>query len=339
MTQKIEQFLADMPAWKKAIAPYQKPDLRRSLWQMANTLIPYTLIWGLMMWTIGRSFWLTLPLIILAAGFMVRAFIIFHDCGHGAFFASRRANEIVGFITGMLTLTPYFSWRHGHALHHATSGDLDRRGAGDIWMITVDEYREASSWKRLAYRLYRTPIILFFVGPALLFLILQRFPNKYDRAKERRSIFLTDFAILLPAILISLLIGVKSYLILQVSVMGLAATVGVWLFYVQHQYEGVYWQRHDAWNYAQAAVMGSSFYKLPRILQWFTGNIGYHHVHHLSPRIPNYNLEACHNANPGLQVEPVTLLESFRSVRFRLWDEANQKLISFREFKTLPVST
>lgn len=245
MTQNIEQFLADKAAWKKAIAPYQQPDLRRSLWQLATTLIPYILLWTLMILTIRVSFWLTLPLIILAAGFMIRAFIIFHDCGHGSFFASRRANEIVGFITGLVVLTPYFSWRHGHALHHAASGDLDRRGPGDIWMMTVDEYRAATPWQRFAYRMYRTPLILFIIAPALLFILFQRFPNKYDRAKERKSIFLTNLALLLQAILISLLIGFKTYLILQVSVMALAATAGVWLFYVQHQYEGVYWKRHE----------------------------------------------------------------------------------------------
>ena len=339
MTQKIETFLSDNKAWKTAVAPYQQPDLRRSLWQIANTLIPYTLLWALMILTIrfSLSAWLLLPLVILAAGFMIRSFIIFHDCGHGAFFASRRANEIVGFITGLVALTPYFSWRHGHALHHASSGDLDRRGPGDIWMMTVDEYRAATPWQRFSYRLYRTPIILLIVGPSLLFLLFQRFPTKTDRAKERQSVYLTDFAILLPAVLISLLIGFKAYIILQVAVIALGATAGVWLFYVQHQYEGVYWQRHDEWNYAIAAVTGSSYYKLPRILQWFTGNIGYHHIHHLSPRIPNYNLEACHKANPGLQVKPLTLGQSWRCLRYRLWDEANARLISFREFRALPV--
>ena len=339
MTQNIEQFLTDKAAWKKAIAPYQQSDLRRSLWQLANTLIPYTLLWGLMVLVIraAYSLWLLLPLVILAAGFMVRSFIIFHDCGHGAFFADRRANEIVGFITGVLTLTPYFSWRHGHALHHASSGDLDRRGAGDIWMMTVDEYRAATPWQRFGYRMYRMPPILLIIGPTLLFVLFQRFPNKYDRAKERNSVFLTDFTILLPAVFISLLIGFKAYIILQVAVMGLAATAGVWLFYVQHQYEGVYWKRHEKWDYAVAAVTGSSYYKLPRLLQWFTGNIGYHHIHHLSPRIPNYNLEACHKATPNLQVKPLTLGQSWRCLRFRLWDEANHRLISFREFRALPV--
>lgn len=336
MTQQIDKFLSDKAAWKKAIAPYQQPNLRRSLWQLANTLIPYTLLWVMMVWAVRVSYWLTIPLIILAAGFMVRAFIIFHDCGHGSFFASRRANEIIGFITGLVVLTPYFSWRHGHALHHASSGDLDRRGPGDIWMMTVNEYRAASPWQRFGYRLYRTPVILFLIGPALLFLLFQRFPNKYDRAKERRSVYLTDLAILLQAILISLLIGFKAYIILQTAVMALAATAGVWLFYVQHQYEGVYWQPHEKWDYAIAAVTGSSFYKLPRILQWFTGNIGYHHIHHLSPRIPNYNLEACHEDNPDLQVKPLTFRESLHCLRYRLWDEANARLINFREFRALP---
>jgi omega-6 fatty acid desaturase (delta-12 desaturase) len=181
------------------------------------------------------------------------------------------------------------------------------------------------------------PLVIFIIGPVFLFILIQRFPTRLDRAKERSSIFLTNFTILLPAVLISLLAGFKTYIILQVSVMALAATVGVWLFYVQHQYEGVYWQRHDKWDYALAAVTGSSYYKLPRLLQWFTGSIGFHHIHHLSPRIPNYNLEACYKANPALQVKPLTLRDSLNCLRYRLWDEDNQRLISFREYRELPV--
>ena len=335
MKQTVSRpVLMDKTAWKEAVTPYQTPSLRLSLWQITNTLVPYVLLWFLMVYAYRISFWLALPLIILAAGFLIRTFIIFHDCGHGAYFTSRRANEIVGFITGVFVFTPYFSWRHGHAIHHASSGDLDRRGAGDIWMMTVEEYLDSPFWRRVGYRFYRNPFILFIIGPAFLFFIMERIPSQ-GRKRERRSVMLTNVSLLLLAILMSILIGFKTYIILQGLVMSLAATAGVWLFYVQHQYEDVYWERHEDWDYATAAVEGSSFYKLPKVLQWFTGNIGYHHIHHLSPRIPNYYLEACHNANPDLQVEPVTLLQSFKCIRYRLWDEANYRLISFREFRQL----
>ncbi|HEX6387408.1 MAG TPA: fatty acid desaturase [Anaerolineae bacterium] len=332
----IRPVLADKRAWKKAIAPYQKPDLRHSLWQLANTLVPYLLIWVLMVPAARISYWLALPLIILAAGFVMRSFIIFHDCGHGAFFASRRANEIVGFITGLLTFTPYFFWRHSHALHHAASGDLDRRGSGDIWMMTVEEYLAATPWQRFVYRLYRNPVILFGLAPLFLFLIIYRIPRR-GRAREHRSVMLTNVTLLAIVVLMSLLVGFKTYVILQLSILAIATTAGVWLFYVQHQYEGVYWQRHEEWDYATAAVEGSSFYKLPKVLQWFTGNIGFHHIHHLSPRIPNYNLERCHDENPALQVEPITLWQSFQCLRYRLWDEANQRLIGFGELRQLEI--
>ncbi len=335
MTQsEIRPILAETRAWKTAVAPYQKPDLYRSLWQIINTLVPYLLVWVLMVPAFRISFWLALPLIILAAGFTMRAFIIFHDCGHGAFFSSRRANEIVGFVTGLVAFTPFFAWRHGHALHHSASGDLDRRGDGDVWMMTVNEYLASPWWRRAVYRVYRFPLVLFVISPLILFLFVHRIPTK-GRKREHRSVWLTNIALLMITILMSLLIGFKTYAILQVSILALAASAGVWLFYVQHQYEEVYWQRHNAWDYATAAVEGSSFYKLPKVLQWFTGNIGFHHIHHLSPRIPNYNLEPCHNANPELQVEPLTLLESFKCIRYRLWDEANFRLIGFGELKKI----
>ena len=334
--QNLENLLTNNAAWKRLIAPYQQPDHRKSIWQIANTLIPYLLLWPLMVWSYRISYWLALPFILLAAGFTVRAFIIFHDCGHGAFFRSRRANTIVGFVTGIVSFTPYFAWRKSHALHHAASGDLDRRGVGDIWMMTVDEFRQASTWQQLWYRIYRNPFILFVVGPVLMFLVFERIPRG-DRPEERRSIWITNIALLGVALLMSWLIGFWTYVALQLSVLAIAATAGVWLFYVQHQYEDVYWERHGEWNYAVVAVEGSSFYKLPRVLQWFTGNIGFHHIHHLSPRIPNYNLERCHNDNPELQVEPLTFWQSFKCMRYRLWDEANGRLISFREFRKMMI--
>jgi omega-6 fatty acid desaturase (delta-12 desaturase) len=325
----------DKAAWKKIVAAYQVPDLRRSLWQIANSLIPYIILWIIMIQTMKISYWLTLPFIVLAAGFLARLFIIFHDCGHGSFFASRRANDSVGFIMGLFNFTPYYFWRHEHAVHHASSGDLDRRGSGDVWMMSVNEYQAATVWKRLIYRLYRNPIILFGIGPIFLFLILHRLPVKKVRRREQFSILYTNLALVLLAAVISLLIGFQTFAILQLSVLFVSSTVGVWLFYVQHQYEGVYWQRHDEWDYATAALEGSSFYKLPKVLQWFTGNIGFHHIHHLSPRIPNYNLERCHNENPLFQIEPVTLRQSLGSLRYRFWDEANNRLIGYRELRQI----
>jgi omega-6 fatty acid desaturase (delta-12 desaturase) len=322
-------------AWQPIVARYQRPNLRRSLWQIASTHIPYVLVWFIMVQTIKISYWLTVPFIFLAAGFLVRNFIIFHDCGHQSFFASRRANDIVGFITGVVTFTPYVAWRHDHAVHHATSGDLDRRGNGDVWMMTVDEYLAATPRKQFIYRLYRDPFIQFIVAPFFLFMILNRFPLPKMGKRERRSVFYTNVAILGAVVLMGLLIGFKTYAILQLSVAVIAATTGVWLFYVQHQYEGVYWEKHESWDYARAAVEGSSFYKLPKVLQWFTGNIGYHHIHHLSPRIPNYNLEACHAEITMFDVKTVTFWESLGCIRFRLWDEENGRLISFGELEQL----
>jgi len=291
-------------AWKEIVAKYQRPSVSRAVWQIVNTLVPYAALWYLMYFTLAVSYWLVVPLAILAGGFMMRLFIIHHDCGHGSFFESRRANDIWGFITGVLTFTPYYHWRWEHAAHHSTSGDLDRRGMGDIWTLTVQEYLESSRWKRFAYRL--------------------------ARRRERHSVYWTNLAILGMAAGVSWIFGIRAYLVIQFTAMAVAGSAGVWLFYVQHQFDGVYWERSDEWDYAKAALQGSSFYKLPKVLQWFSGNIGFHHIHHLSPRIPNYHLEKCHQAEPLFQtVKPVTLLSSFKSFTFRLWDEQRRKLVGY----------
>jgi omega-6 fatty acid desaturase (delta-12 desaturase) len=267
---------------------------------------------------------------------MVRIFIIHHDCGHGSYFKSRKANDIWGFITGVLTLTPYYLWRWEHAVHHASSGDLDGRGTGDVWTLTVQEYLEASRGKRFAYRLARNPVVLFVIAPLVLFLVKHRFPNSKASKRERHSVYWTNLGILGMAAAMSWVFGIEAYVLLQVMVVAVAGSVGVWLFYVQHQFEGVYWERRDDWDYTTAALQGSSFYKLPKILQWFSGNIGYHHIHHLSPRIPNYNLERCHKADPLFQsVKPITLFSSFKSFTFRLWDERRHKLVGYRHLRIL----
>jgi acyl-lipid omega-6 desaturase (Delta-12 desaturase) len=323
-------------AWKEIVARYQKPAVWRGLWQVANTLIPYCVLWFLMYRTLTISYWLTVPLAVLAGAFLVRLFIIHHDCGHGSFFKSRRANDILGFITGVLTLTPYHHWRWEHALHHSTSGDLDRRGTGDIWTLTVQEYLESSRWRRFSYRLARNPLVLFVVAPLYLFLVKQRFPVSKASRRERNSVHWTNLVILAMAVGLSWIFGIKAYLIIQLTVMMVAGSAGVWLFYVQHQFDGVYWERGNEWDYATAALHGSSFYKLPKILQWFSGNIGFHHIHHLSPRIPNYNLERCHKSEPLFQtVKPLTLIASLKSFSFRLWDEQRRTLVGYGHLRTI----
>jgi omega-6 fatty acid desaturase (delta-12 desaturase) len=325
------------PAWKEIVARYQEPALSSSVWQILSSLVPYVALWALMFWSVQISLWLTLPLMVLAAGFLVRIFIIFHDCGHGSFFKSRKANDTWGYITGLLTFTPYYLWRWEHAIHHASSGDLDRRGTGDVWTLTVREYLEASRGKRFAYQLARNPIVLFILAPFFLFVVRHRFTlNRHAGQRERRSVLWTNLGILSVALGLSAIFGLKTYLLLQLGIVAMAATAGVWLFYVQHQFEGVYWERGPEWDYATAALKGSSFYKLPKVLQWFSGNIGFHHIHHLSPAIPNYNLEKCHNAEPLFQtVQPVTLWRSLKSFTFRLWDEQRGQLVSFRHLRRI----
>ncbi len=324
------------PGWKRIVAKYQQPSALRSLWQVINTLVPYAGLWGLMYLSLGISYWLTAALVLVSGGFLVRIFIIFHDCGHGSFFRSRLANDLLGSVTGVLAFTPYFHWRWEHSIHHATSGDLDRRGTGDVWTLTIQEYLEASRWKRFAYRLARNPLVLFVLAPLGLFLIRERFPSPKAARRERFSVYVTNLAILGLAAALANAFGFKTYLIIQLAVLMVAGSAGIWLFYVQHQFEGVYWQRAEEWDYTQAALKGSSFYKLPRILQWFSGNIGFHHIHHLSPRIPNYNLEKCHRAEPLFQtVKPVTLRSSLKSLTFRLWDEKRHRLVSWRALRTL----
>jgi len=327
---------ADSVAWKRIVARYQKPSIGRGVWQIANTLVPYAALWYLMYLSLAISWWLTLTLAVLAGAIMVRVFIIFHDCGHGSFFKSATANHVLGAITGVLTFTPYYHWRWEHAVHHSSAGDLDRRGIGDVWTLTVQEYLEASRWKRFAYRLARNPVVLFVLAPLFLFLLKHRVPSFKARRRERYSVYWTNLAVGVIAAGLIWGFGLQAYLIIQLTVLMIAGSAGVWLFYVQHQFEGVYWERAGAWDYASAALQGSSFYKLPKVLQWFSGNIGFHHIHHLSPRIPNYHLEKCHQAEPLFQtVKPVTLFSSFKSFTFRLWDEQRRQLVGYRHLRTL----
>lgn len=323
---------ADPAAWKAIVAKYQRPDNRKATWQLVSTLAAYLGGWAGLFATAHVGWWLTLPLILLTGALLVRLFIIFHDCGHGSFFTSSTANDVVGFVTGVLTFTPYYHWRGEHAIHHGTTGNLERRGIGDVWTMTVQEYLEASRWKRFAYRLARNPFVLFVLAPLVLFVVLQRWTRAGASPRERRSVWMTNVALLVMTVTMSAIFGIMPYVLLQLAVLLLAGSVGMWLFYLQHQFEDAYWERGDDWAYAAAALRGSSFFKLPRILQWFSGNIGFHHIHHLSSRIPNYNLQKCHESDPLFEdVRPMTLLGSLKSLGLRLWDESSKKLIGFRE--------
>ena len=320
--------------WQQIVSRYRGPEKRSSVWQLVNSLVPYMILWYLAYRSLAVSYWLMLGLAILPAGFLVRIFIIFHDCGHGSFFKSKKASSFWGFFTGILTFTPYHQWRFDHSVHHSSCSDLDRRGVGDVWTLTVNEYLELSRWKRLAYRIYRNPLVMFTVGSMYLFLVRNRFPTQGAAKRERHSVRWTNLAILIVIAAFSLGIGFKNYVLVQAPIFVAAMISGGWLFYVQHQFEGVYWERHEKWDYTKAALEGSSFYKLPKVLQWFTGNIGFHHVHHLSPRIPNYKLEKCHTENPIFQrSKMITLSSSLKSLTLRLWDEDARRLVSFGSLK------
>jgi omega-6 fatty acid desaturase (delta-12 desaturase) len=325
----MQQDQVNQATWRRVVARYQEPSATRALWQVANTFIPYAFLWYLIYLALGVSWWLPIPLAVLAGAFLVRIFIIFHDCGHGSFFKSRHANDLLGFVAGVLTFTPYYHWRGEHAIHHGTAGHLDKRGTGDVWTMTVQEYLDASRWKRFSYRLVRNPFFLFFIAPAFLFVVIQRIPSAKGR-RERRSVWWMNLAVACYAAAMMWIFGIKAYLLIQLIVTMVAGAGGVWMFYVQHQFEDAYWERGDNWNYTAAALQGSSFYKLPKVLQWFSGNIGFHHIHHLSPRIPNYNLQKCHDADPLFrQVKAITFGASFKTLALRLWDEKTKKLIGY----------
>ncbi|MBK5350400.1 fatty acid desaturase [Bacillus sp. TH22] len=321
---------------KKQVAPFEKSTAKKSVWQIINTVVPFIILWYLAYKSLSVSYWLALVPSLLAAGFMTRVFIIFHDCTHHSFFKSRRVNRIVGTCMGVLTLFPFDQWGHEHSVHHATSGNLDKRGTGDIWTLTVNEYLAAPFRLRLAYRLYRNPFVMFGLGPIYVFLLKNRFNRKGARKKERMNTYLTNVLIVALVGLLCWAIGWQSFLLVHGSIFLIAGSIGIWLFYVQHTFEDSYFEEDKDWEYVKAAVEGSSFYKLPKILQFLTGNIGFHHVHHLSPRVPNYKLEEAHNNTlPLKNVPTITLATSLRSIRFRLWDEQNNNFVTFKDVKKL----
>lgn len=322
---------------RKTVQPFVGPVLWRSAVQIVNTLVPLALLYATLgLLYLSGLWWLLPPAILVAGAFMVRTFILFHDCTHMAFFKSAKANVAWGHLFGILSFTPYASWRHEHNKHHGTVGNLDKRGVGDVWTMTVSEYLAAGRFKRFVYRIYRNPVFLFFIAPVFLFGLLNRFPSARTKGGDHWSLLITNAGIGLMAIGGSLWLGLWGYLFLQVATLYVAGVLGVWLFFVQHQFDEVYWEGNETWEFTRAALAGSSFYKLPRALDWISGSIGYHHIHHLNPQIPNYNLRRCHQVLMGtatVDIAPpytVTLLQSFRLALLHLYDEANGRLISFR---------
>jgi omega-6 fatty acid desaturase (delta-12 desaturase) len=324
-----------MRGWQSTTAPYRASSTARATLQLCTTLLPLGALVALMYLTLDVSYWLTLALAVPAAGFLVRTFIIMHDCGHGSFVPSRRANEVIGFLTGAITLTPFAQWRRDHALHHASSGDLDRRGHGDVLTLTVDEYLARSRWGRFKYRLYRNPITLFILGPIFL-LVVRHLPAAGVARTTKTKIESRATTAAIAAIILALMlaIGWKAVLLVYGPILLIGGATGNWLFYVQHQFEDAYWEPHGEWDYAKAAMRGASYYRLPRVLEWMTGRIGLHHVHHLDPKIPNYHLRRCHDENGVLQaVTVLTVRESLRTASLKLWDAGNSRMVGFRALR------
>lgn len=323
--------------WRAIIARYAEPDVLRSIRQVVVTLgLLASALW-LADWMLPRAWWVSVLLIAPIAGLLVRTFIIMHDCAHGSFLPWPKVNDAIGFVTGVLTFTPFAQWRREHALHHASSGDLDRRGVGDITTLTVAEYEALPRMGKLKYWLYRHPVVLFGVGPLHL-MVLQRFRlnGLATGPKQQWNIWFTNIALLGTGAIFVLAAGWQSVLLIYLPAYYVTAAGGIWLFYVQHQFEDAYWNRHEAWDYATAAVTGSSYLRMPAILNWFTGHIGLHHVHHLGPKIPNYRLRQAHEENPIFEAAPVlTLRTAWKSLRLTLWDEANRRMIGFREYREM----
>lgn len=326
----------DFAAFLSVLERYREPSFHRSLWQFLSSILPFFALWALMWFTLPYGYWLTLILAVPASGFMLRIFMIQHDCGHGTFFKSKAANDCLGFWLGVLTLTPYYHWRRNHALHHAGAGNLDRRGDGDIPTLTVKEYLARPWSRRLGYRIFRNPFFLFGLAPVLHFAIGQRFPSFVSRAwpKERTNVHLTNLFIVLVLGSLAWAVGWRSLLLIHLPIVVIGASAGNWLFFVQHHFHDSYWQKQEKWKYLAAGMQGCSHYALPRVLQWFTANIGFHHIHHLDSRIPNYRLEACFSENPCFKnVTSLTLRESFSCAWMALWDEEKQKMIGFRDLQ------
>jgi acyl-lipid omega-6 desaturase (Delta-12 desaturase) len=318
--------------WQKALEPYIGPNLRRSLLNVLTSVVPYLGLSVLMYLLVNRSYPLTLLLAVPAAGFLVRTYIVFHDCAHGSFLPSKRANVWLGTALGLLVFQPFACWRHSHAVHHATAGDLDRRGVGDVPTITVSEYRTRSARQRLEYRLFRNPVVMFGLGPIIALVIQPRIVPRAARPRIKRSVLATDIALAALVAVLCLLVGVRDFLLVQGPIAMLSGAAGIWLFYVQHQFEDVYWENNAEWSYLDTALHGSSYLKLPKLLQYFSGNIGLHHVHHLNARIPNYNLQHAHDEVAIFREVPtLSLMDGLRAVRLKLYDEDRRRMVTFAQ--------
>jgi len=324
--------------WNRTLAPYKKSDTKAAVFQLLNTGIPFALLWYLMLRSLETGYALTLLLGVPAAGLLIRLFIIQHDCGHGSFLKSQRANNALGFVLGVITLTPYQYWRRSHSIHHATSGNLDRRDFGEVDTWTVEEYLSKPLWRRWLYRVYRHPFVLLVLGPFYQFVLKHRLPFDAPRAWKREwlDVMWTNLALAGIAVLAWQTIGLKNLILVQAPITLLSGTIGIWLFYVQHQFEDTYWERQKDWDFKLAGLQGSSYYDLPVWLHWFTGNIGYHHIHHLASQIPNYRLRQCFAEVPELQhVTRLTIRESLRCIGLKLWDEKTREMVGFSRLKTL----
>ncbi len=324
--------------WLKVLAPYREPSVKRSAFEIAITVGPFLGFWAAAWFASTYSFWLAIPFMVAASGFLVRIFLIQHDCGHGAFFLNRSTNDWVGRCLGVLTFTPYADWKHSHAMHHASSGNLEHRGFGDIDTLTVREYEALSPARQLRYQLYRNPFIMLGFGPAFVFVLRNRLPTGYFKASGWAwvSAMGTNAGILAIAALAAYFIGWQAFFAIHIPVVVMAATIGVWLFYVQHQFEGTVWEAPPEWDRHDAALYGSSHYDLPVWLRWMTANIGVHHVHHLSSVIPYYRLQEILKDHPQLaDVKRMTLKDSLTCLKLRLWDESQKRLVSFKEARQL----
>lgn len=323
------------PSWRAVLAPHARPHLGRSLLDIATSVLTYLGLLVAMYFLRDVSIWLVLAVSVPAAGFLVRTYIVFHDCAHGNFLPWRKANEWLGATCGLLVFTPFQRWRHQHALHHAASGDLDRRGGGDVLTLTVAEYEELPWRRQLGYRLLRNPIVMLGLGPTWAMIVGPRFVSRTERLRIRRSVRRTNLALAITIGLLCWVVGWESFLLIEMPAALMAGSIGVWLFYVQHQFEDAYWQNSDSWSYDEAALKGSSYLRLPKVLQFFTGNIGLHHVHHLSTRVPNYNLQRAHDAHEVFrQVPTLSIWDGFRSLRLKLWDEERGRLVTFQQAHT-----
>lgn len=326
----------DGQSWRTVLAPYARPHLGRSGLDILTSVVPYVGLSVAMYLLIDVSYWLVLPLSILAAGFLVRTYIVFHDCAHGSFLPWPKANEWMGSFCALLVFTPFARWRHQHAVHHATSGDLDRRGTGDVPTMTVEEYYARPRKQRIGYRLFRNPLVMFGVGPIWAMIIGPRIISRDARSRIRRSVWRTNLALAVAVAAMVWIVGWQEFLLVQMVTALLAGSAGVWLFYVQHQFEDAYWQDSDAWSYDDAALRGSSYLKLPKVLQFFSGNIGLHHVHHLSTRVPNYNLQRAHEAYPAFQQVPtLSMWDGIKCARLKVWDDRSQRMVGWREARAI----